>query len=348
MSNPTSNFGWQMPTPTDLVTDLPADFEVFGQAVDSSMADLKGGTTGQILSKATNTDMDFVWIANDQGDITAVNVTSPITGGGTSGAVTVGIQDGTTTQKGAVQLENSTSSTSTTTAAVPAAVKSAYDLGAAAIPKSTVTTNGDIIYGTGSGTVTRLGIGSTGQALLVSGGVPAWGSVTAGSNWSLLGSAALTGAQTVTISGISGKNKLLVLITNASVTVASASIGIRMNGVSNVYYQTQVQLAGPTSYSSTNLGSFFNAPDAKITLGDMNSSASGTVSGYVLIDGANTSGLKTYTYAGSGNSSGGNSQYGYIGAGYYDTASTISQINAFNGSGNNFDAGTMYVYSSVN
>ncbi len=48
MANPTSNFNWQMPTPTDLVTDLPADFEVFGQAVDSSMADLLGGTSGQI------------------------------------------------------------------------------------------------------------------------------------------------------------------------------------------------------------------------------------------------------------------------------------------------------------
>ena len=72
MSNPTSNFGWQMPTATDLVTDLPADFEVFGQAVDSSMADLKGGTSGQILAKNTNTDMDFVWINNDQGDITGV------------------------------------------------------------------------------------------------------------------------------------------------------------------------------------------------------------------------------------------------------------------------------------
>ena len=42
-----------MPTATDLVTDLPADFEVFGQAVDTSLADLKGGTTGQLLSKAT-------------------------------------------------------------------------------------------------------------------------------------------------------------------------------------------------------------------------------------------------------------------------------------------------------
>jgi hypothetical protein len=65
MSNPTSNFNWQMPTPTDLVTDLPADFEVFGQAVDTSLADLKGGTTGQVLSKNSNTDMDFTWIAQD-------------------------------------------------------------------------------------------------------------------------------------------------------------------------------------------------------------------------------------------------------------------------------------------
>jgi hypothetical protein len=38
MSNPTSNFNWQMPTATDLVTDLPADFEVFGQAVDNTVA----------------------------------------------------------------------------------------------------------------------------------------------------------------------------------------------------------------------------------------------------------------------------------------------------------------------
>jgi len=72
-----------MPTATDLVTDLPADFEVFGQAVATSMADLLGGTTGQILAKNSNTNMDFVWIANDQGDITGItagtgiSVTSP-------------------------------------------------------------------------------------------------------------------------------------------------------------------------------------------------------------------------------------------------------------------------------
>jgi len=54
-----------MPTNSDLVTDLPADFEVFGQAVDTSMADLLGGTSGQILAKNSNTNMDLVWIDND-------------------------------------------------------------------------------------------------------------------------------------------------------------------------------------------------------------------------------------------------------------------------------------------
>ena len=73
MSNPTTPFGWQMPTNTDLVTDLPADFEVFGQAVATSMQDLLGGTTGQVLKKNTNADMDFVWSAD------AAGMTNPMT-----------------------------------------------------------------------------------------------------------------------------------------------------------------------------------------------------------------------------------------------------------------------------
>jgi hypothetical protein len=154
-----------MPTNTDLVTDLPADFEVFGQAVASSLADLNGGTTGQILSKATNTDMDFTWVSVNPGDITGITATSPLTGGGTSGDVTIGIQTASTTQSGAVQLTNSTSSTSTTTAAVPASVKSAYDLAAGAVPASIVDAKGDLIAATAADTVSRLAVGTNGQVL---------------------------------------------------------------------------------------------------------------------------------------------------------------------------------------
>jgi hypothetical protein len=76
------------------------------------------------------------WAASGAtGDIEGVTVTSPLTGGGTSGTVTVGILSGTTSNLGAVQLSDSTSSTSTTLAATANAVKTTYDLASAALPK---------------------------------------------------------------------------------------------------------------------------------------------------------------------------------------------------------------------
>ena len=61
----TTNFGWETPDDTDLVKDGAAAIRTALGGVDTSFVDLKGGTTGQVLSKASNTDLDFTWVAQD-------------------------------------------------------------------------------------------------------------------------------------------------------------------------------------------------------------------------------------------------------------------------------------------
>jgi len=90
MATVTPNFNWPVPTSTDLVKDGATAMEALGDSIDASFVDLKGGTTGQMLTKNSNTDLDFVWADANPGDITAITVTSPITGGGTSGSVAIG------------------------------------------------------------------------------------------------------------------------------------------------------------------------------------------------------------------------------------------------------------------
>jgi hypothetical protein len=65
MATVTPNFNWPVPTSTDLVKDGATAIEALGDSIDASLLDLKGGTTGQVLSKTTNTDMDFTWVTTD-------------------------------------------------------------------------------------------------------------------------------------------------------------------------------------------------------------------------------------------------------------------------------------------
>jgi hypothetical protein len=65
MATTTTNFGWDIPQSTDLVKDGATAIATLGQDIDTAMVDLKGGTTGQVLSKASGTDLDFTWVAQD-------------------------------------------------------------------------------------------------------------------------------------------------------------------------------------------------------------------------------------------------------------------------------------------
>ncbi|MFZ9922624.1 MAG: tail fiber protein [Candidatus Nanopelagicaceae bacterium] len=99
-------------------------------ASDDNPGKLGVGSNGYVLTVDTTVAGKIAWKAASGG---AVNVTSPITNSGTSTNPIIGIDDASTTQKGAVQLSSSTDSTSEVLAATPLAVKTAYDQGSQGI-----------------------------------------------------------------------------------------------------------------------------------------------------------------------------------------------------------------------
>jgi hypothetical protein len=104
MANPTTNYSFAMPTNTDLVKDLPADFEVFGQAVDTQMktnadaaiakslvttkgdliaatgastpARLGVGTNGQVLTADSTASTGVAWATAAAGGMTLLSTTT--------------------------------------------------------------------------------------------------------------------------------------------------------------------------------------------------------------------------------------------------------------------------------
>lgn len=278
MTNPTSNFGWQMPTSTDLVTDLPADFEVFGQAVDTSLADLKGGTTGQVLAKASNTNMDFTWTAID--------------------------------------------------------------------PLVILDAKGDLISATAADTPARLAVGANNTVLTADSTEATglkWATPSAATtNWTLInaGGTALTGATTITVSGISGKNELFIMVRGASSANALSVMTLRLNADTASNY---VQVGGrQDGYADT---FYQDLSQTAFSLGKMDNNVNSKLIAGVWLSGTNSTDIKVGNQYALGENNGGSQNNGFATFNTYSGSSTISSVSIISSTGN-FDAGTIYVYGA--
>jgi hypothetical protein len=110
------------------------------------------GTNGQVLTANSTFGGGVHWTTPASGTVLSVSVNAPLTVvSGTTNAV-ISIPDASTSARGSVQLTDSTSTTSSTLAATATAVKSAFDLANAALPRAGGTITGEVVIGN-SGTL---------------------------------------------------------------------------------------------------------------------------------------------------------------------------------------------------
>jgi hypothetical protein len=277
------------------------------------------------------------------GDIESVTATSPLTGGGSTGALTVGIQEASTSQRGSVQLSDSTSTTSSVLAATPTAVKSAYDLANGAIPKTLTTTTGDIIYASSANTPARLGIGSTNQVLTVSGGVPTWATPAGGGgggSLTLLQTLTLSGTNSVTTSTFSTAytNLLIVLVNLNTGSGGNLDGTIRFNGDSSANYV----LGGVNGQDSQAAGE--GSAGSGIPVISVSNDSNNNGMQIVNVFRYNDSGRKLITSHGYGGISGGaNSRYRFL-MGTYKGGAITNFTFARSQLDHSYNGGNIYIY----
>ena len=229
-----------------------------------------------------------------------------------------------------------------------------FNNASAAIAKTIVDAKGDIIAATAADTVSRLAVGANDTVLTADSSTatglkwaaPAGG----GSNWSLLnsGGTALTGAATITVSGISGKDKIFVLVQEASSANASSRISIRLNtDTAGNYARAGFTIDPSATYTP---GDYVGASTLTFTSFPLGFTADGEgsrLSGAITITGCNSSGVKQMISTGGGDLFGG-TKFQQLSSfqGYYNSATVISSISVFSSTGN-FDGGTVYVYTSA-
>ena len=252
------------------------------------------------------------WVASGAtGDIEGVTAGIGISGGGTSGTVTV---------------------TNSMATAIDA--------------------KGDLVAGTGADTFAKLTVGANDTVLTADSAQATglkWATPSAaGDNFTLLnsGGTALSGA-TTTISGISGKGKIYIIIENCSSASAGGTVDLRVNGdTGNNYFTVGPKVNQAASYAATNLTQSTSTAAGKIGFGQLSSNSASVLAAFAFIDGANSSGVKPIIYGGSATAAGGSAQAANWGGGMWTGSATVSSISILSESGN-FDSGTVYVYTSA-
>lgn len=212
------------------------------------------------------------------------------------------------------------------------------------------TTLGDIEYRSATAnTNTRLPIGTTGQVLSVVGGVPAWATAGASLNYTLAntGGTALTGSNTVTISGLTNANFIMIQVDySASTTATPFDATLRLNTDSTAKYSySGLQSIGNTGAQNRLTGSNLNTATSIPLFTSANNAAYGGAA-TILITGGNSAGLKTISSMGSAQLAQGGAEAGFFINGAYTGSSAISSISLLSSNGN-WDSGTVWVYTSA-
>jgi hypothetical protein len=297
------------------------------------------------------------WVASGAtGDIEGVTAGVGISGGGTSGTVTVTNSMATAiTTKGDLVVGTGSGTfvregVGANNTVLTADSAQADGLKWAASATSTLTTTGDTLYASGANTLARLGIGSTGNVLTVAGGVPTWAAPSGSSkNFTLLnsGGTAMSGSSSTTISGISGKGSLMIAVKDAGINSSNGTVHFRINGDSGANYDWfGGRYSWDTSYDQSNYSNFAATGDVYVPL-YINGNPNGTGSATIFVEGANSSGVKTLDYNGvSDGSSSGSTPRNYFGGGVWNNSATITSITITTTAGT-FDGGRLYVYASA-
>ena len=152
------------------------------------------------------------------------------------------------------------------------------------------------------------------------------------------GGTALTGASTITVSGISGKNNLFIFVYGASSASTQSRLSLKLNASATGYAYAAV-----TNLSASNDASDSNS-DTSYSLCRLSTDAASTASMAINVAGANGAGYKIIQHN-SDVRTPGSSWEAAQGGGYWSGSATVSSVSITSSVGN-FDAGTIYVFGA--